>query len=223
MWRWRFCPPYGKWNTPSDITLFLNQPPSAQYKNINVSMILFIIDSETLSAGSWIVDLYPNSSHIPQSECFMNPLNCFSYWHDLVGPFLSIPDKNEKTKHFKYSSIKSQLDKNATKKRKRASNNKKPVGPPTPTASTSNEQWQTTTPHGNILAGKFGAKQNGNFFRAGSLPAVLSESKPMKDADRLLGVLTEHACVDSYLEEGQVYNLVHAYHFHIISVTKCSI
>ncbi|XP_071809604.1 uncharacterized protein [Asterias amurensis] len=112
-------------------------------------------------------------------------------------------DKNEKTKHFKYSSIKSQLDKNATKKRKRASNNKTPVGPPTPTASTSNEQWQTTTPHGNILAGKFGAKQNGNFFRAGSLPAVLSESKPMKDADRLLGVLTEHACVDSFLEEGQ--------------------
>ena len=138
-------------------------------------------------------------------------------------PFLSIPDKNEKTKHFKYSSIKSQLDKNATKKRKRASNNKNPVGPPTPTASTSNEQWQTTTPHGNILAGKFGAKQNGNFFRAGSLPAVLSESKPMKDADRLLGVLTEHACVDSYLEEGQLYNLLHAYHFHIISVTKCSI
>ena len=117
--------------------------------------------------------------------------------------FRFILDKSERAK-FRHSSIKAVTDKKSSKKQRdnRIRGNTVAWGnAPIP------EQEQTTSslqsPGEENLAGNPG-KLIGNTFRAGTLPAVITESKPMKDADRLLGVLTEHACVDSYTEEGEV-------------------
>ncbi|XP_038053016.1 uncharacterized protein LOC119725603 isoform X2 [Patiria miniata] len=100
----------------------------------------------------------------------------------------------------KYSSIQSEMGKAPANKRKRQSK----IPPPTTSASTS---AQKATPplqtNESALAGNERSQlQKDSTFRPGSLPAILADAKPMKDADRLLEVLTEHECADGLPEEG---------------------
>ncbi|XP_022082836.1 uncharacterized protein LOC110975048 isoform X2 [Acanthaster planci] len=106
-------------------------------------------------------------------------------------------DKGGETPTYKYISMKSESGK-APKKRKWHGK----VSSYTSNASTSVPKEVTPLqPNDIILAGNE-RSQTGNTFRPGSLPAVITDSKPMKDAHRLLGVLTEHAHADELSEEG---------------------